>query len=88
MTGEWREQYNEVPRDLYFSLSIRMIRSRRIGLEGHVAQMREKRTAYRLLMGKNDVGGWITLRWILEREDEVVWSGLVWVRIGAGGYLL
>jgi hypothetical protein len=50
----------------------------------------EKRKAYILLVGKSegkrplgrlDVGGWITLRWILERQDGVMWTGLVWLRI-------
>jgi hypothetical protein len=37
-----------------------------------------------------DVGGWIILRvgWILERWDGVMWTGLVWFRIGTGGELL
>jgi hypothetical protein len=33
------------------------------------------------------VGGWIILRWILERQDGVVWTGLVWLRIGTKGGL-
>jgi hypothetical protein len=61
--------------------------------EGHVAQMGEKRTAYRLLVGKPEgkrpLGRprrrWgIILEWILERWDGVVWTGLVWLRIGTG----
>jgi hypothetical protein len=48
--------------------------------------MGEKTNAYRLLVGKpegrrpledQDIGEWIILRWILEREDGVVWTGLV-----------
>jgi hypothetical protein len=35
-----------------------------------------------------DVGGWIILRGILERWDGVMWTGLVWLRIGTGGELL
>jgi hypothetical protein len=35
-----------------------------------------------------DVGGWITLGCILERWDGVMWTGLVWLRIGTGGELL
>jgi hypothetical protein len=33
--------------------------------------------------------GWIILLgWILERWDGVMWTGLVWLRIGTGGELL
>jgi hypothetical protein len=40
-------------RDLYSSPSIiRMINSRCMKLEGHVARLGEKRNAYRLLVGK------------------------------------
>jgi hypothetical protein len=35
-----------------------------------------------------DVGGWTILKWILERQDEIVWSGLIWLRIGTSGGLL
>jgi hypothetical protein len=32
-----------------------------------------------------DVRGWIVLKWILERQGGVVWSGLIWFRIGTSG---
>jgi hypothetical protein len=32
--------------------------------------------------------GRIILGWILERWDGVMWTGLVWLRIGTGGELL
>jgi hypothetical protein len=57
---------------------IRMIKSRRMRRAGHVAQMGEKRNAYRILVGKpegkrpledQDVGGWTVLKWILDRMD-------------------
>jgi hypothetical protein len=35
-----------------------------------------------------DVGGWTILKWILEREDGVVWIGLVWLRIETCGRAL
>jgi hypothetical protein len=35
-----------------------------------------------------DVGGWIILRWILERWDGVLLTGLVWLRIGKSGGLM
>jgi hypothetical protein len=34
------------------------------------------------------VGGSTILRWILERQDEMVWTGLVWLRIETSGGLL
>jgi hypothetical protein len=49
--------------------------------------MREKRNAYKILKGKpegkrnhwedQDVGGWAILKWILERYDWMVWTGLI-----------
>jgi hypothetical protein len=53
-----------------------MINSRKMRWAGHVAQMGEKRNAYRILVGKPerkrplgdlDVGVWTILKWILER---------------------
>jgi hypothetical protein len=55
---------------------------------GHVARIGEKRNAYRLLVGKPEVDGWIILGWILERWEGVIWTGLIWLRIGTGGELL
>jgi hypothetical protein len=64
VTGGWRKLHNE---ELYtwrrVQAMIRMIKSRRMRWAGHVAQMREKRNAYRILVGKpdhwedQDVGG-------------------------------
>jgi hypothetical protein len=59
--------------------------------------MWEKRNTYRLLEGKPDgkrpLGRprhrWAdNIRWILERWNGVMWTGLVWLRIGTGGELL
>jgi hypothetical protein len=48
VTGEFRKLQNEELRDLYSSPSIiRMIKPRRMRWAGHVAQMGEKRNAYR-----------------------------------------
>jgi hypothetical protein len=56
-----------------------------------------KRDTYRLLVGKLEgkrpIGRsrrrWvIILSWIFERQDGMVWTGLVWLRIGTGGELL
>jgi hypothetical protein len=76
---------------------IRIIKSRRMRWAGHVARMGEKRSAYRLLVGKPEgkrpLGRprrrWVDiLGWILERWDGVMWTGLVWLRIRKGGELL
>jgi hypothetical protein len=33
-------------------------------------------------LGKpKDVGGWIILKWILEKLDEAIWNGFIWLRI-------
>jgi hypothetical protein len=52
--------------------------------------MVERRNACRILVGKpegdhledQDAGGWTILKWILERQDRMVWIGLIWLRIG------
>jgi hypothetical protein len=58
--------------------------------------MRVKRTALKLLVakpeGKRLLGRlrrrWEdNIKWILERKDGVVWSGLIRLRIGTGGGL-
>jgi hypothetical protein len=51
--GESRKLHNEELRDLYSSTSIiRIIKSRRMRWADHVARMGEKRSEYRLLVGK------------------------------------
>jgi hypothetical protein len=69
---------------------------RRIKWAEHVAGIEEKRNAYRLLVGKPEekiplgrprrrlVDSIRILSWILERWDGVMWTGLVWLRIGTG----
>jgi hypothetical protein len=53
VTGEWRKLHNEELHDLYSLPSIiRIIKARRMRWAGHVARMRDKRNAYRLLVGK------------------------------------
>jgi hypothetical protein len=53
VTGGWRKLHNEELHNLYSLPSIiRIIKSRRMRLVGHVARMREKRNVYRLLVGK------------------------------------
>jgi hypothetical protein len=96
--GEWRKLHNKELRDLYSSPSIvRIIKSRRLRWAGHVARMGEKRNAYRLLVGKPERKGplerprrrWVdNIRMNLGEVDGVMWTGLVWLRIGTGGELL
>jgi hypothetical protein len=86
VTGEWRKLYNEELRDLYSSPSIiRIIKSRRMRWAGHVAQMGEKRNAYRLLVGnlegKRPLGRQ-RRRWVDNiRMDigEVEWGDVDWI---------
>jgi hypothetical protein len=53
VTGDWRKLHNDELHNLYSSPNIiRMIKSRRMRWAGHVAQMRETRNAYRILVGK------------------------------------
>jgi hypothetical protein len=55
VTGGWRKLHNEELCDLYSLPSIiRIIKSRRMRWAGHVAQMREKRNVYRLLVGMSE----------------------------------
>jgi hypothetical protein len=49
----WRKLHNEGLHNMYRSASIIIIiKSRRMRLAGHVARMGEKRSAYRILVGK------------------------------------
>jgi hypothetical protein len=69
---------------------------RRMRWVGHVARIGAKRNAYRILVvkweGKRPLGRprrrWYILKLILERRDWVVWTGLIWLRIGTSGGLL
>jgi hypothetical protein len=64
---------------------IRMIRSRRIRRAGHVAQMREKRNVYMLLVGKPEGKrpiGRPRRRWVDNIKTdllEIVWGGVDWI---------
>jgi hypothetical protein len=86
MTGEWRKLHNGELRDFYSSPSIiRIIKSRRLRMVGHVARMGEKRNVYRLLVGKPEGKrplGRPSHRWLDNiRVDlgEVGWGGVDWI---------
>jgi hypothetical protein len=53
VTGGWRKLHNEELHNLYSSTNIiRKIKSKRMIGARHVAQLGEKRNAYRILVGK------------------------------------
>jgi hypothetical protein len=94
--GGWRKLHSEEVRNLFSLPNImRMITSRRMRLSAHVACMgrrgihigcwweKQKARDY-----KEDLylGGRIILKWILEKY-EVVWTGVIWLRIGISGGL-
>jgi hypothetical protein len=55
VTGGWRKLHKEELHNFYSSPSIiRMIKSRKMRLAGHVVRVGEKRNAYRILVGKPD----------------------------------
>ena len=90
--GEWRRLLNEELNDLYSSPNIWMIKSRRMNWAGHVARVRKRRDAWRVLVGKRD--GRPRRRWEnnmkmdIQEEGWVSWTRLFWLRIGtAGGHL-
>jgi hypothetical protein len=97
-TGEWRRLHNEELNDLYSSPTIiRVIKSRIMRWVEHVARMREKRGAYRILVGRPEGRrplGRPRRRWedsIKMDLQEVGWGhrlDVSWLRIGTGGGLL
>jgi hypothetical protein len=88
--------HNEELHKLYSSPSIiRMFKSRKMRLEGHVARMGEKINTYRVLVrrpeGKEPLGrprhGCEDNIKMDLREDWVVWTVLFWFGIGTSGRL-
>jgi hypothetical protein len=76
-----------------------MIKSRRMKWAGHVARMGETMNAYRILVGKPQGKrplGRPRCRWVENIKmdhteigwDGMVWTGLIWLRIGTSRGLL
>jgi hypothetical protein len=97
VTGEWRKLHSEELHNLYLSLDIRQIKSRRRRWAGHVARMGVERKLNKILVGKPKGErplGRPRRRW----EDGIrmdlrgiglgVWIGFDWLRTGTGGGLL
>jgi hypothetical protein len=87
VTGGWRKLHNEELHSLYSSPSIiRMIKSGRMRLVGHIARMVEKRNACRIVVGKPEGKRPLgkprcrlvdNIKIILERWGGVVWTGSI-----------
>ena len=77
VTGDWRKLHNEELKGLYSSPNIvRVLKSRRMSWERHVARMEKGREVYRVLVGKPErtdrwvdqgVDGRIILGWTFRR---------------------
>jgi hypothetical protein len=69
--GGWRKLYTEELHNLYSSPKrIRMIKSRKMKWARHIARMRKKRIAYRILVGKPE-GKRLLRRPRLRRADNI-----------------
>jgi hypothetical protein len=96
--GSWRKLHNEVIHNLHSSPNkIRIINSRRMRWQGHVARIGEKRHAYRFLVGKPEgkrpLGrsrhGWENNSKMVFREsDGVARTGLIKFKIVTSGGIL
>jgi hypothetical protein len=88
VTEEWKKLHNEVVHNLYSSSNIiRMIKSRRMRWTGHVAHMRLKRSAYRILVEKPKGRRPLVSprhRWVGSIKmdlREIGWDGVDWVNL-------
>jgi hypothetical protein len=86
VTGSWRKLHNEKLHNFYSSPSIiKMMKSRRMILVGHVTRIREKRNAYRILLGKPEGKrplGRPRCRWVDNTKmgvRETGWGGIDWI---------
>jgi hypothetical protein len=93
--GGWRKLHNWELHDLHCSRNIiRVIKSRKMRLVGHVARMWEERYTYWVLVGtpegkgpleilrhKLGGGGGVLFKLIIKNYDGSAWTGFIWLRI-------
>jgi hypothetical protein len=89
VTGEWRKLHNEELNDPYFSTNILVIKSR-MRWARHIASIRDRRGAYRVLVGKPE--GKRPLGKPRHRQEDITldcqkvgwgaWTGFMWLRKG------
>jgi hypothetical protein len=88
VAGGWRRLHNEELHNLYtLPNNIRVIKSMRMRLVGHVACMRQMKHAYKILVGKLD-GKILLGRPRRKWEDnirmdlrEIWWEGVNWIHL-------
>jgi hypothetical protein len=77
---------------LYYSSSIIRDQAKKDEIGRACSTDGEKRNSYRILVGKPErkrpLGGLIILKRRLERQDGVVWTWSIWLRIETSGGLL
>jgi len=81
--GKWRKLHNEGLNDLYSSpIIVRVVKSRRIRWAGHEARMEERKSVYRVLVGKSEgknhledpgIDSRIILKWFFRKWDVVTY---------------
>jgi hypothetical protein len=76
-------------------MQIKIIESRSMRWEVHAArtgktciQIFVEKFKWKETIRKTYIGERIILKWILDTEDGVLWTGLIWLRIGISGGLL
>jgi hypothetical protein len=96
VSGGWRKLHNEELHNLCSSPNIiRIMKSRRIRWAGHVAHIGAKKNEYRIWRGNLEAKRPLERPrdiWAdnskMDLRDGVIWTGLIWLRIGTSERLL